>query len=123
MVLFGSWDRFPMVAVLAIWGALVIAGVYMLRAIREIWHGEKAWPALSDPANVWRKLPYGLLLACLILLGCFPRLLTDSIAASVEPVARMASGQPRLESKPAPKTPRPPLPRKYPQAAISQPAQ
>jgi hypothetical protein len=52
--------------VLAIWGALVIGGVYMLRAIRNIWHGEKAWPALSDPANFWRKLPYGLLLACLI---------------------------------------------------------
>jgi NADH-quinone oxidoreductase subunit M len=111
MVLFGSWDRFPMVAVLAIWGALVIAGVYMLRAIREIWHGEKAWPALSDPANFWRKLPYGLLLACLILLGFFPRLLTDNITASVAPVARMASGQLRLESKPAPKSRRPPVPR------------
>ena len=41
MVLFGSWDRFPLVAALAIWGALVIGGVYMLRAIRNIWHGEK----------------------------------------------------------------------------------
>ncbi len=120
MVLFGSWDRFPLVAVLAIWGALVIAGVYMLRAIREIWHGEKAWPALSDPANVWRKLPYGLLLACLILLGCYPRLLTDHITASVEPVARMASGQPALESKPAPESLRPSVLRSTPQAVIPQ---
>ena len=59
---------------LAIWGALVIGGVYMLRAIRNIWHGEKTWPGLADPAGGWRKLPYGLLLACLIVLGCFPRL-------------------------------------------------
>ena len=106
--------------VIAIWGALVIAGVYMLRAIREIWHGEKAWPALSDPANVWRKLPYGLLLACLILLGCYPRLLTDHITASVEPVARMASGQPALESKPAPESLRPSVLRSTPQAVIPQ---
>ncbi len=122
MVLFGSWDVFPMVALLAIWGALVIAGVYMLRAIRDIWHGEKAWPAVSDPVNAWRKLPYGLLLSCLILLGCFPRLLTDSIATSVEPVARMASGLPRLEVKPDPKTPPPrPLRLAPRQAAAPQP--
>ena len=82
MVLFGSWDRVPDGRPsLAIWGALVIGGVYMLRAIRNIWHGEKTWPAMADPAEAWRKLPYGLLLACLILLGCFPGLLTDSIAA------------------------------------------
>ena len=100
MVLFGSWDRFPLVAAIAIWGALVIGGVYMLRAIRNIWHGEKSWPAIADPANGWRKLPYGLLLACLIVLGCYPRLLTNSIAISVEPVARMASGEFRLVVKP-----------------------
>ena len=107
MVLFGSWDRFPMVAVLAIWGALVIGGVYMLRAIRNIWHGEKSWPGISDRAHGWRRLPFGLLLACLIALGCYPRLLTDSIAHSVEPVARMASGEPRLAAKPAGKARRP----------------
>ena len=105
MVLFGSWERFPLVAVMAIWGALVIGGVYMLRAIRHIWHGEKSWPAIADPANGWRKLPYGLLLACLIVLGCYPRLLTDSIAISVAPVARMASGEPRLAVKPAKNAP------------------
>ena len=53
MVLFGSWGSPPpalpspippAVVVVAIWGALVIGGVYMLRAIRNIWHGEKSWP-------------------------------------------------------------------------------
>jgi hypothetical protein len=34
------------------------------------------------------KLPYVLLLAGLILFGCFPRLLTDNIATSLTPVAR-----------------------------------
>jgi NADH-quinone oxidoreductase subunit M len=102
MVLFGSWNQFAVVSGLAIWGALVIAGVYMLRAIRDIWHGEKKWPDISDAPNLWRKLPYGLLLGCLLLLGCFPSLLTDSIEASVVPVVRMASGQSLLLAPPKP---------------------
>jgi NADH-quinone oxidoreductase subunit M len=119
MVLFGSWDRFPLVAGVAIWGALVIGGVYMLRAIRNIWHGEKSWPGISDPANVWRKLPYGLLLACLILLGCYPRLLTDSIAISVEPVARMASGEPGPAGRPSVQVPPPAAAVGTPQATVA----
>jgi len=93
LVLFGNWNRFEIVTVLAIWGALVIAGVYMLRAIRTIWHGEKEWPAVSDAANLWRKLPFALLLAALIVFGCFPRLLTDDIKTSVSPVAELVSPQ------------------------------
>jgi NADH-quinone oxidoreductase subunit M len=106
MVLFGSWDRYPVVDVIAIWGALVIGGVYMLRAIRNIWHGEKSWQGISDPASAWRKMPFVLLLACLIALGCYPRLLTDCIRSSVVPVARMASGEAGLNVKPPRKLPR-----------------
>jgi NADH-quinone oxidoreductase subunit M len=136
MVLFGSWGSPPpappspippVVVVVAIWGALVIGGVYMLRAIRNIWHGEKSWPGISDPANGWRRLPYGLLLACLIVLGCYPRLLTDSIKISAAPVARMATGEFKLAVKPARKVPRPPAPpappavRGVPKATVPKP--
>jgi NADH-quinone oxidoreductase subunit M len=89
LVFFGSWGRSDVVTMLAIWGALIIAGVYMLRAIRSIWHGEKEWPGVADVTNPWRKLPYGLLLAALLIFGCFPRLLTDNIKTSVAPVARL----------------------------------
>jgi NADH-quinone oxidoreductase subunit M len=89
LVFFGGWDRSEVVTMLAIWGALIIAGVYMLRAIRSIWHGDKQWPGLADVTNPWRRLPYGLLLAGLIVFGCFPRLLTDNIKTSVTPVARL----------------------------------
>ena len=77
-----------LVTVLAIWGALIIAGVYMLRAIRSIWHGEKSWPGFFDVTSPWRKLPFVLLLAGLIVFGCFPRLLTDDIKTTLTPVAR-----------------------------------
>jgi NADH-quinone oxidoreductase subunit M len=102
LVLFGSWQRSGVITAMAVWGALVIAGVYMLRAIRDIWHGDKEWAGIADALTFWRKLPYGLLLGCLILFGCFPRLLTDNIKASVAPVARMVSAE-AIEMTPVPK--------------------
>jgi NADH-quinone oxidoreductase subunit M len=94
LVLFGNWDRSALVTVLAVWGALIIAGVYMLRAIREIWHGDKSWSEAPDAPNLWRKFPYGLLLAGLVVFGCFPRLLTDNIKTSVGPVVRAVGANP-----------------------------
>jgi NADH-quinone oxidoreductase subunit M len=92
LVLFGSWSRFELVTSFAIWGALVVGGVYMLRAIRDIWHGDKEWADIADAATLWRKLPYALLLGGLLVFGCFPRLLTDNIAPTVVPLVAMASG-------------------------------
>lgn len=94
LVLFGNWDRSAAVTALAIWGALVIGGVYMLRAIRNVWHGQKDWPQVSDAPTLWRRFPYGLLLAGLIIFGCFPRLLTDNIKTSVVPVVRAVGADP-----------------------------
>jgi NADH-quinone oxidoreductase subunit M len=92
MTLFGSWGRSEFMTGIAAWGALVIGGVYMARAIRTIFHGEKEWPNVFDAANLWRKTPYALLLTGLLVFGCFPRLLTDGIAASAEPIVSMAGG-------------------------------
>jgi NADH:ubiquinone oxidoreductase subunit 4 (subunit M) len=66
----------------------------MLRAIRDIWHGDKEWAGITDAVTFWQKLPYALLLASLIIFGCFPRLLTDNIRASVAPVVRMVGAEP-----------------------------
>jgi NADH-quinone oxidoreductase subunit M len=93
LTLFGSWGRSQAMTGIAVWGALVIGGVYMTRAIRDVYHGEKEWPNVVDAASLWRKLPYGLLLAGLLLFGCFPRLLTDAIKTSAEPIVSMAAGE------------------------------
>ena len=87
MVFFGIWNEFPLATVAACWGALVIGAVYMLRAVRVVWHG----PARETPGAVafvdaphwWRKLPFVMLLAFLVLFGVFPRLLTDKIRPAV----------------------------------------
>jgi len=87
-VFFGAWNVFPTVTVLALWGALVIGGVYMTRAIRTVLHGPlpDKWNKLADAGNLWRKLPYALLLASLLVFGFWPRLLTEKINPAAETV-------------------------------------
>jgi NADH-quinone oxidoreductase subunit M len=93
-VLFGAWSEstLRLITVLACWGALIIGAVYMLRAVRNILHGplNSRWQGISDASNFWRKLPYALLLVCLLVFGCFPRLLTDKIREPASAIAQMA---------------------------------
>jgi NADH-quinone oxidoreductase subunit M len=88
-VFFAAWKVFPVATILAVWGGLVIGGIYMTRAVRKILHGpvSEKLAGLADAARVWRQLPYALLLACLILFGIWPRLLTEKIV----PDARLVS--------------------------------
>lgn len=85
LVLFGSWKTLPWFVVAGAWGALVIGAIYMLRAVRDIWHGSPTpeWAAVQD-ASPWRKTPFVLLLASLVLMGVWPRSLTDKIEPSVK---------------------------------------
>jgi hypothetical protein len=93
-VFFGAWKVFPLVTGLALWGALMIGALYMLRAMRNVLHGRlpEKWSGIPDASSVWRKLPYALLLASLLLFGCFPRLLTEKIAPDVEKIVNLAMG-------------------------------
>jgi NADH-quinone oxidoreductase subunit M len=92
-VFFGAWSAFPLVTGLAAWGALVVGAVYMLRAVRAMLHGPMAeqWNVVADAPHAWRKLPFVLLLGCLLLFGFFPRLLTDRILPAAEPIAALYS--------------------------------
>ncbi|HXT10261.1 MAG TPA: NADH-quinone oxidoreductase subunit M [Candidatus Angelobacter sp.] len=96
-VLFGAWSvpALRVVTVLACWGALIIGAVYMLRAVRNILHAEmpSRWANIVD-AHLWRKLPFALLLAGLLVFGCFPRLLTEKISPSAQPIVDMANSVP-----------------------------
>lgn len=92
-VFFGAWQEPALrtVTALGVWGALIIGAVYMLRAVRNVLHAElpAKWAKVTD-ANAWRKVPFVLLLACLILFGCYPRFLTDKITPSALKIVEMA---------------------------------
>jgi NADH-quinone oxidoreductase subunit M len=93
-VFFGAWKMFPAITIIALWGALVIGGIYMTRAIRTILHGPlpEKWNSLADASNFWRKLPYALLLASLLVFGFVPKLLTEKINPDAEKIVAAAAG-------------------------------
>jgi NADH-quinone oxidoreductase subunit M len=94
-VLFGAWSvpALRLVTVFACWGALIVGAVYMLRAVRNILHAElpEKFSNIADTLHVWRKLPYALLIASLLVFGCFPRLLTEKLRAPVSAIVQMAN--------------------------------
>jgi NADH-quinone oxidoreductase subunit M len=92
-VFFGAWKMFPSITVIALWGALVIGGIYMTRAIRNVLHGPlpEKWNSLTD-ANLWRKLPYALLMVSLLIFGFVPKLLTEKINPDAQKIVAMATG-------------------------------
>jgi NADH-quinone oxidoreductase subunit M len=92
-VFFGAWKSFPVVTSLAVWGALVIGAVYMLRGIRNVLHGPlpDKWMAVAESTWPLRKVPYLALLISLLIFGFFPRLLTDKIKPSAQAIVAMAT--------------------------------
>ena len=94
-VFFGAWQvpSLRVITVLAVWGALIIGAVYMTRAIRNVLHGPvpEKWSKLADATDIWRKLPYALLLVSLLVFGFFPSLLTEKIVPDVKLIVQMAN--------------------------------
>lgn len=90
-VLFGAWTALPWHVIAAAWGGLVIGGVYMLRAIRQVAHGEVS-PAVAagTDARGLCRLPYAILLIALLFLGVVPGSLVDRIKPSAERIVKLA---------------------------------
>ena len=70
-----------------------------LRAVRAALHGAmpEKWANVSD-ANLWRKLPYAVLIASLLVFGFFPRLLTDKVKPVTAQIVSMATGKPVIHA-------------------------
>lgn len=93
-VFFGAWSQpsLRVVMVLAVWGALVIGAVYMLRMVRAVLHGPLGNRAdVTDATDFWRRLPFALLLAALLVFGFVPNLLTSKITPDAEKIVAMAN--------------------------------
>ncbi len=94
LVLFGAVKSGHWFVILAAWSGLVIGAVYMLRAIRRMLHGElpAKWASVPDSPHAWHKLPYALLLASLVVFGCFPKLLTGRIQPNALRIVQAVKG-------------------------------
>jgi NADH-quinone oxidoreductase subunit M len=87
LVLLGSWDQYRWLSVLAVFG-LVITAIYMLKAIRLGFQGplNPRFAQLKDATTFFARLPYVLLLALLILVGCWPTLIMTHIGSSTKTI-------------------------------------
>jgi NADH-quinone oxidoreductase subunit M len=107
-VFFGAWEKFRLITILACWGALIVGAVYMLRAVRAMLQGPlpEKWTGVADAPHLWRKLPFVLLLAALLVFGFFPRLLTDkiqpSLQSALEPFGAQSPASARVYQQPNP---------------------
>jgi NADH-quinone oxidoreductase subunit M len=97
MVLAGAWLEGPTILRVAVvagaWG-LVLTAVYMLGALRKGVSGPPAGDVLKvqDARSLRSRLPYLILLSALLVVGIWPRLLTDPVQRSIAVVAS-AMGQ------------------------------
>lgn len=92
MVLLGAWDHYRWQTVMAVLG-VVITAIYMFKAIRLGFHGPlpSRWNQLTDAQTALQKLPYILLLAALIIVGCFPSLILNKIDSTTKPILTYVS--------------------------------
>ena len=93
MTLFAAYKTLPLITSIAVWGGLVIAAIYMLRAVRDILHGPlpQEFDRIADAAGWWRKLPFALLFVTLLFFGVWPRALTDKIRPAAQRIVELAT--------------------------------
>jgi NADH-quinone oxidoreductase subunit M len=87
MVIVGSWERYPIATILALFG-LVIGATYLLRTVRAAFLGPRnpRWDGLKDARGWLERSPFVLLLGVLLAFGCYPAPLVKLIETGVKPI-------------------------------------
>ncbi len=107
LVIIGAWQssslhtKIP--AILAVWG-LVLTGVYLLRAVKDVWYGDLSprWRHLKDANTPVQKLPFVLLAAVLLWFGFRPQPMLDLAEDGVRPIlARIQAAERAAEARTA----------------------
>ena len=84
LIFLGGWDRYPVQTICGVLG-VVITSVYMLRFVRSTFFGEKqsSFSHIHDATRPLARLPYVVLIAVLLFVGCWPRPLLGIIYSGV----------------------------------------
>ncbi len=96
MVFIGAWHQgstlFRVATICAVWG-IVVTATYLLWAVRTSFFGpfDEKWNMLKDAVSLKHKFPYALLIAALLTVGFWPRVLTDIIKPSVQRIVSTSS--------------------------------
>nr|WP_018290697.1 NADH-quinone oxidoreductase subunit M [Verrucomicrobium sp. 3C] len=86
LIFFGSWKSQPLLTAVVVWG-IVISAVYQLRAVRSVFYGDLP-QHLAGTMDVkgFRRIPYALLMAALLILGIWPGTLLGVVGPGVRGV-------------------------------------
>lgn len=84
LVFIGSWEQYPLIVALAVFGVLVTA-IYLLRGVQKVCYGplNPQWSQLKDVALWQDKLVFILLLGSLLAFGLWPQGLLRIIQPAV----------------------------------------
>lgn len=96
LIFLGGWDRYPVPVICGVFG-VVITAVYMLRLVRGTFFGEPkpAFHHVQDATTAFQRLPYLVLLAALVWVGCWPGRVLQTVDASARPfIERLTGRQP-----------------------------
>jgi len=89
MVLVGSWERYPIPTILAVFG-LVIGATYLLRTVRAAFLGPRnpRWDGVRDAKTPLERSPFVLLLGVLLVCGIYPAPIVRLIETGVAPIVQ-----------------------------------
>jgi NADH-quinone oxidoreductase subunit M len=92
LVVIGSWDRYPLQTTCAVFG-IVVTAVYMLRLVRGAFFGESkpVFAHVHDAARPFARLPYVVLIATLLYVGCWPKSILRIVDAGARPLIQRIS--------------------------------
>src|SRR5215213_6991651 len=84
LVFLGAFGRFQWVVAVTVFG-VVLSAAYMLWTVKRVFHGPlmPQWSGLTDATRWWEVVPMAAMVAAIIVVGVYPRLLTEVIEPSV----------------------------------------
>ena len=87
MVLLSAWDQYRLYTILAVLG-IVITAIYMMKTIRIAFHNplNARWNKLTDAKTWIDKLPFVILMAALIVIGCWPGIILKNISSGTKTI-------------------------------------
>jgi NADH-quinone oxidoreductase subunit M len=89
MVLVGSWERYPIATILAVFG-LVIGATYLLRTVKAAFLGPRnpRWDGLRDAKTPLERSPFIILVGALLICGIYPAPIVRLIETGVAPIVQ-----------------------------------
>ena len=92
-VFLGALGAHPTATIAAAFGVVLAAG-YILWAVQRVFMGppNARWASLPDATAWWERTTMAGMLAAIVIVGVYPRVLTDVVTSGVAPIAKILGG-------------------------------